>query len=315
MIKILVVGIVCFLFGLISLIVPQYLKYFESGTTFFKVGEFLNNHPECTRISGYIFVCLGLIHFSIWFVVRKKENEAFVIQNAIKRDYGEINLNFSRFNRLFNKQDLYTCQVSKDDYNTRLIAKEKKNIQEFYSSFKNKRKINFAGICAMPFLTYAGFTLGECGSKINYYHFNRERGKLYKIKGNERKNQLVEDERIEKGFNDWIFSISVSYPARKEEIIEQFKDKNILFLKSSSLGTDIKLSREDINYIAKQVREYISKATLNNNNVSLLLSCPSELCFEIGRKLNSPGLSHVFVYHYSASKKIKWSWCVELKNE
>lgn len=298
------------LLGLCVLCIPDFLKYFNENKFYFDLAEFLNDYPLFRYPVGSGLVIIGGLDLvcSIFQIVEKKN--VYVIQKGKNSDFGINDLHFPSCFAKKPEPLVYTNLCSFNETNDAILNLEKNNISNFYSQLKPNTKLSILSVSVFPFLVYSGYCLGEAGRKVDYYHYDRNQAKSKKLRNTHKNtNELIEDERI-KGNAKTTICVSVSYDIDKEVVKNEFNGSTIIFLKAKNIGTEVVKNKKDIEIIVDQIRKVIGESAEETN---LLLSCPAELCFAIGRKLKSPGLPAIDVYNYSAkSETNKWNWKIKL---
>ena len=211
---------------------------------------------------------------------------------------------------------IYENLASLNRHDEPILDLDKNRIQRFYGNLKDKKKIAFLGVALFPYLVYAGYIVGNAGQRVTYFHYNRGKSKSeWLYPGLKIKNAIV----IKESYGDnndnsaLTIAISVSYLVDKEIVIKQFNNSKIVFAESEIIGTDAIKNRKTLDSMANTIRSIIDQESKNAKAVNLLLSCPAELCFALGQRLNSPGLPLIKVFNYNKkSENDKWDWNIVL---
>lgn len=313
-IKKLLYPVLFILMGLVVLVFPAFINYFNTDSFLFDFSSFLKDYPAFQYVVGISLLLFGVFGV-LYFIFLSKDNDVFVIHRASDGDYGSGGLSYSKTTKGDRDEIVFESIISLKDHAPDQIKLEKKQIKKFYSNLPADKKIAFLGIATMPSLVYAGFVVGENGKSVSYYHWNRTKAKAIRIKTFGKPQSLIKDETItpKKKSDDYVICISTSYQIEKAFVSSQFKTANILYYKLNSLGKDAITNKNEIAEIANNVKTIISEIESVNTTIHLLLACSAELCFAIGQRLNSPALPIIRVYSFDKKELNKWNWCIELK--
>lgn len=311
-------SVIFFTFGLAILIFPQMIVYFDTSNFFFDFAKFLLDYPQFTMPIGIIMITVGIVSFVHFIITERQENTAFVIQKASYGYYGDTDLHFPKA-YIGNRDELiYESIITTKNFSRQFIELETERIDRFYGNLGKKKRIDFLGISPMPSLVYAGYVVGDSGKSVNYFHWDRNKMRAFKIN---KKNGRISCCCIEKEdkdcivgrkSNDYVLCISTSYEINKDIVKKQFSTSNLLFFKSSIIGTESIKSSNDILAISQKIREIIDKIPCPEATIHLLLSCSAELCFGIGRKLHSQALPKILVYNFNRQGENHWDWYINL---
>ncbi len=309
-------SLIFIVFGMIVLVFPNIVNYANTETWYVDLAKLLKDYPNLKISVGLVSIVAGVagVVYAVIIFIRKKT--AFVVQQSGDGDYGNPCLKYPKM--LIGNQETLVYEnitsLNRCDSSTRDL--DKKRIARFYGNLQDKTRLAFLSVALFPFIVYSGFIVGNAGQKVTYFHYDRNKSKSRWVKpGFKILNSLFEDERslFEKDKETLTVCVSVSYEIDKESVFNQFPNSNIVFLKSSKIGTEVIRNRKTLNDIADTVRETINKEAKDHKSVNLLLSCPAELCFAIGCRLSSPGLPLINVYNFNRKKfSNKWDWHITL---
>jgi len=305
-------SILLFVLGLVILVFPQLGVYLDTSSVFFDISKFLLDYPQFLIPFGILLIILGIVFFVIFMIAEKQENTVFIIQKPGDGNYGNADLHYPK--SILGKRDvlIYESVVTIKNSSTQSIQYEAEKINRFFGQTEKKKRIFFLGISPIPSLVYAGHTVGDTGKKVTYFHWDRNKEEAIKIGNKGGTNFVREDEIVKKKSNDYVLCVSTSYEINKDIVKRQFPKATLLFYKSNEIGTESIKTKADILTISKSVREKIANISDSKASVHLLLSCSSELCFAIGRKLNSPALPKVLVYNFNRQSESPWDWNISL---
>lgn len=316
MIKWTLYSLIFIFFGVLFLIFPNIVNYAHTETWYVDLAKLLKDYPQLKVSVGVASVVIGVIGLLITIILFLRKKYAFVIQQSGDGDYGNPSLTYSKFLTGNQETLIYENITSLERHDVSIRDLDKKRIARFYVNLKDKSRLAFLSVALFPFIVYSGYIVGNAGQKVTYFHYDRNKSKSRWVKpGFKILNSLFEDERsqFDKNKETLTICVSVSYEIDKENVLNQFSNSNIVFLKSSKIGTEAIHNRKTLDSIADIVRDTINKETKNHKLVNLLLSCPAELCFAIGCRLSSPGLPLINVYNFNRKKfNDKWDWYITL---
>ena len=316
MLKWFLYSLLLFVLGLLIIIMPEIVTYTNTDSWYVNLAQFLKDFPRFRLAAGIVLLVFGLIGFVFVFFQYVRQSTAFVIQQSGDGDYGNPSLSYPKFAIGGQEPLIYENLASLNRHDEPILNLDKNRIQRFYGSLKGKKKIAFLGVALFPYLVYAGYVVGNAGQKVTYFHYNRGKSKSeWLYLGLKVKNKIVIKESCGDSNNDseLTAAISVSYQIDREVVTKQFKNSRIVFAESEIIGTDVIKNRKTLDSMATTIRSIIDQESKNAKAVNLLLSCPAELCFALGQRLNSPGLPLIKVFNYNKkSENDKWDWNIVL---
>lgn len=316
MLKWFLYSLLLFVLGLLIIIMPEIVNYTNTDSWYVNLAQFLKDFPQFRLVAGIVLLVFGLIGFVFVFFQYVRQSTAFVIQQSGDGDYGNPSLSYPKIVIDGQEPLIYENLASLNRHDEPILDLDKNRIQRFYGNLKDKKKIAFLGVALFPYLVYAGYIVGNAGQRVTYFHYNRGKSKSeWLYPGLKIKNAIV----IKESYGDnndnsaLTIAISVSYLVDKEIVIKQFNNSKIVFAESEIIGTDAIKNRKTLDSMANTIRSIIDQESKNAKAVNLLLSCPAELCFALGQRLNSPGLPLIKVFNYNKkSENDKWDWNIVL---
>lgn len=313
MIQWIISSILLFVFGIAVLVYPGIVDYTNTGNWYFDLSRFLNDYPQLRYPFGIVSIIIGLAGFLLIFVHYKRKNTAFVIQQSGDGDYGNPSLSFPKL-FIGSQEPLLYENVASQAINEQLILDlDKKKIRRFYENLKNRKRIAFIGVALFPYIVYAGYIVGNAGQKIIYFHYDRNKAKSKWVRfGFKNHNDLTIKDIINPSSRETVIAVSVSYQIDRAIVQSQFTSQKIVYLDALKLGTETIDNAKTLKLMADKIRRTINDESGDNRSITLLLSCPAELCFAIGQRLCSPGLPSIKVYNFNRKTEIKWDWHISL---
>lgn len=309
------VPIIFVFLGIAIVSIPNFSSYIDTSSFYFDLTKFLKDYPGFTYPVGITFILGGTAYsfLNIFDVVREKT--VFIIQKSDEDDYGNVDLHFPKHTKGNRDELVYENVVTLNNHEKSIVDLEKKKIVRFYNRVEPKKKIAFLAISPMPTLVYAGYTVGDSGRKMAFYHWDRDKAKVVKLRHFGTNEELNEDKTIITNSHDYVLCISTSYLINQETVIKQFNGFNIKFYRLSNPHYNSIKTISSIHNIANYVRDRIAELP-SGSCVHLLLSCSSEMCFAIGQKLNSPALPTIKVYNLGKNKNNEnyWDWNIDLRH-
>ena len=312
MLKWFLYSLLLFVLGLLIIIMPEIVNYTNTDSWYVNLAQFLKDFPQFRLVAGIVLSIFGLIGFVFVFFQYVRQSTAFVIQQSGDGDYGNPSLSYPKVVIGGQEPLIYENLASLNRHDEPILNLDKNRIQRFYGNLKDKKTIAFLGVALFPYLVYAGYIVGNAGQRVTYFHYNRGKSKSeWLYLGLKVKNKIVIKESCGGGNDnsELTVAISVSYLVDKEIVIKQFNNSKIVFAESEIIGTDAIKNRKTLDSMANTVRSIIDQESKNAKAVNLLLSCPAELCFALGQRLNSPGLPLIKIFNYNKkSENDKWDW-------
>lgn len=309
-------SLLLFVLGLLIIIMPEIVNYTNTESWYVNLAQFLKDFPQFRLVAGIVLSIFGLIGFVFVFFQYVRQSTAFVIQQSGDGDYGNPSLSYPKVVIGGQEPLVYENLASLNRHDESVLNLDKNRIQRFYGNLKDKKRIAFLSVALFPYLVYAGYFVGNAGQKVTYFHYNRGKSKSeWLYLGLKVKNKIVIKESCGDSNDDseLTVAISVSYQIDKEVAIKQFKNSKIVFAESEIIGTDSIKNRKTLDSMTNTIRSIIDQESKNAKAVNLLLSCPAELCFALGQRLNSPGLPLIKVFNYNKkSENDKWDWNIVL---
>lgn len=309
-------SLLLFVLGLLIIIMPEIVNYTNTDSWYVNLAQFLKDFPQFRLVVGIVLLVFGLIGFVFVFFQYVRQSTAFVIQQSGDGDYGNPSLSYPKLVIGGQEPLIYENLASLNRHDEPILNLDKNRIQRFYGSLKGKKKIAFLGVALFPYLVYAGYIVGNAGQKVTYFHYYRGKSKSgWLYHGIKVKNTILIKESCgdNNDNSELTVAISVSYQIDREVATKQFKNSKIVFAESEIIGTDTIKNRKTLDSMANAIRSIIDQESKNAKAVNLLLSCPAELCFALGQRLNSPGLPLIKVFNYNRkSENDKWDWNIVL---
>ena len=314
LIHLILYSVIFLLFGILILVLPETIDYTNTENWFFDLTRFLKDYPQFKCISGIVSIVLGLIGFIFVIFYFIQKNHAFIIQQSADGDYGNPALSFPKIFIGIQEPLFYENITSQNRYETSILDLDKERIKRFYTNVKNKKCISFLGVALFPFIVYAGYIVGNSGQKVSYFHYDRKKAvsrwlPFFGSINNDFKISTLN----ESSSSGLVIAVSVSYLIDKEIIKKQFFDEKIICLDADKIGIDVINNRKSLIFLADKIRKTIDQESKKFNSISLLLSCPAELCFALGQCLCSPGLPRICVYNFKKSDNTSWNWSIFLE--
>ena len=295
---------------------PEIVNYTNTDSWYVNLAQVLRDFPQFRLVAGIVLLVFGLIGFVFAFLQYVRQSTAFVIQQSGDGDYGNPSLSYPKVVIGDQEPLIYENLASLNRHDEPILNLDKNRIQRFYGNLKDKKRIAFLGVALFPYLVYAGYIVGNAGQKVTYFHYYRCKSKSeWLYPGIKVKNTILIKESCgdNNDNSELTVAISVSYQIDREVATKQFKNSKIVFSESEIIGTDAIKNRKTLDSMANTIRSIIDQESKNAKAVNLLLSCPAELCFALGQRLNSPGLPLIKVFNYNKkSENDKWDWNIVL---
>ena len=318
MIQWILYSLIFIVLGALILAFPELVNYAHTDTWYIDLAKLLKDYPVLRTTVGVAFLCLGVAGIIVIALLKKRRNTAFVIQQSEDNDYGNPSLRFPWFVIGVQEPLIYENIASLNRNDEPILDLEKQRIARFYGNLKCRKRIAFLSVAPFPFIVYAGFTVGNAGQKVTYFHYDQKKSRSRWVRpGLSPSCSLIalDHAELDKSKDELTICVSVSYEIEEPDVSNQFSKTNIIFLKFLPIGTEVIKNRKTLDSMADKVRETISQQSKHHKSVNLLLSCPAELCFAIGCRLSSPGLPTIKVYNFNKkSDYAKWDWQITLDN-
>lgn len=301
------------IFGIALLLFPALSTYLRTDGFFFDLASFLSDYPWFRFPLGVILLLLGAVGFVFEALGLFDQGTDFVIQQTGDGDFGNPELTFPKWAIRSSKPKVYKNLAALNRHDDAILKLDKDRIKDFYSSLSGHKRMAFLAVALFPFLVYAGYVVGNAGKRVFYYHYDRTRCKAVRLKKGRRTAFFGECIRAGKPTSSsHVICFSVSYPINRTAVESQFSESEICFYSLPKTGTEAVRTLLDLNGLADDMRSAIASIQ-GAHTVSVLLSCPAELCFALGQRLNSPGLPCVVVYNYDNGYcNAPWNWFVEI---
>ena len=297
--KILTFGTFSILFGILLLRFPNAINYFN--VNFFDVKKFFNDYYKYKNIIAFVFILIGLILIILCLLVKKKK----IVLLGSNDVFNDID------NKKITKYEIYELILKISGYNKQILVLALKDLYEFkIKTIDNiNEKFGLVIICSLPFAAKLGYFVGDCKNNMYYIHYFRNSHEYIELpKVGSEFNFLFD--YIDNRSNELFVAVQSSYLIDCEKLDEKFKRKNILKIRTNSIGVDsidnFTILDKFSNYIIDKIRDYYDKNEIIH--ISFATSALVAYCF--GQLVSKTIDKKIICYQFENQEKNNRPWGV-----
>ena len=195
------------------------------------------------------------------------------------------------------------------DYNKQILVIALKDLYEFkIKTLDNiNEKFGLVIICSLPFAAKLGYFVGDCKNNIYYIHYFRNSHKYIELSkvGSEYNFSF---EYIDNRSNELFVAVQSSYLVDCEKLDEKFKRKNILKIRTNSIGVDsidnFTILNMFSNFVIDKIRDYYAK----NNVIHVSFATSALVAFCFGQLVSKTIDKKIICYQFDNQEKNNRPW-------